>query len=731
MASASQTTSSVPAPMAAASPHPNTVRTSTPLVSSQPQAPSTSAPAQPQNFPPLASTISKTTGQEPTPLVGPSTTVVGDTLFVFGGRILSRTNPRLTNDMYALDLVTRVWTKLETRGTIPPPRYFHSVCSLGDTKLVCFGGMSPGNSVPQQDTPTPPPTAAPQPPQGLDGQSEVMVMADIHMFDIPSRTWEFIPVMNSPEGRYAHCATIVPSVSAYAGTSSGAPSTTEEANLHGGAELVIVGGQDSANHYIEEINVFNLRSKQWTSKTPLGKCCGAYRSVVAPLGRHLAASKVGAGIEPDEDMAALPTVEEGAPDEHFGGMLIYSNYNFLDVKLELQIRFPNGQLIERPMHGQFSPPGLRFPNGAVLANHFVVSGTFLTSSKQEYALWALNLRTLEWSRVDAGSVFSQGSWNRGILWPRRNAFLILGNKSRSLVEDYNHRRINFSHICMVELEAFGLYENPRRTEHPAMQKWFPTQAQELGLMLLSMREMSDMEFLAIGGERIPVNSRVVAKRWGPYFLELLNASNPSPPPPMAQSNRAVSMATITPLTFSNTSTANPILAPPTTAQFNPLERPRTLFLPHTVQTINTLVKYLYTGSLPPVYSPDCSPQILCSLLQLARPYRIDGLLEVVVERLHQVLDKSNAAAVFNAAAMAAGGGAGVFSSAHSEPVDETLPDDCEHWKGTVSSVIGLQKRGLRGLMEGRRMRERGRSLGAANSVNVPNGAQGTFVANGI
>lgn len=30
----------------------------------------------------------------------------------------------------------------------------------------------------------------------------------------------------------------------------------------------------------------------------------------------------------------------------------------------------------------------------------------------------------------------------------------------------------------------------------------------------------------------------------------------------------------------------------------------------------------------------------------------------------------------------------------------------EVWNGTLSAVIGLQKRGLRGLMEGRRMRER-------------------------
>ena len=38
-------------------------------------------------------------------------------------------------------------------------------------------------------------------------------------------------------------------------------------------------------------------------------------------------------------------------------------------------------------------------------------------------------------------------------------------------------------------------------------------------------------------------------------------------------------------------------------------------------------------------------------------------------------------------------------------------DGGEPWRGDISAVIGLQKRGLRGLMEGRRLRERGASVG--------------------
>jgi hypothetical protein len=266
-----------------------------------------------------------------------------------------------------------------------------------------------------------------------------------------------------------------------------------------------------------------------------------------------------------------------------------------------------------------------------------------------------------------------------------------------------------------------------------------------------------------------------------------------------------------------------------------------LYLPHTILTVQVLVQYLYTSALPPPGSSLCTPQILCSLLQLARPYQIDGLLEATVERLHQVLDGRNAAAVFNAAAMAAGGGRGTgftgglggtlealngaqstrngtipgmseagtnsqqsvllasdssdtehggmtapsasssandltnptrglpalridtnlsqprshqrgrrdstsnpstatsassasFSQSDSEFVsdsesrsasrahhrrdtDAELRPQREIWTGDLSSVIGLQKRGLRGLMEGRRIRER--------SAKPPSGGSGT------
>jgi galactose oxidase-like protein len=771
--------------------------------------------------------VHRTTGREPKPLVGATTTIIGDKLFVFGGRRISRAKTQLTSDLYELDLIRRHWTRVECKGDIPPPRYFHSVCALGDTKLVCYGGMSQsslanGNSNTNQDQ---------------NAQNAMDVMSDIHIFDIPTSTWMKVNSTNSPQGRYAHCATILPSSAVFSSPKATLsaiqhnPSSAETPNQgrlgvsldgSGGAEMVIVGGQDSTNHYIEQISVFNLRSLTWTSTSPLGRQCGAYRSVTAPLSASLA-SQIGMGIPPDNDKS-----ENKVPD---GGsaMLIYSNYNFLDVKLELQIHLPDGTLVEKPMHGDNSPPGLRFPNGGVLDRHFVVSGTFLTSYKQEYALWALDLRTLMWSRIDIGSsTFSQGSWNRGILWRRRNAFVILGNRKRSLVEDYNHRRVNFSNMCVVEMEAFGLYDNPRRlspmsgyssasspipmltsadsnpplasrfdaTDRFASGRELSRAAEDLGRMALSCPELADMDFLAINGERIPVNSRIISRRWGPFFTTVLREAvvgaeggdTATLRPSILSSAQGSRNSSVT-ITTSIKSGGNESLGTTTTYvgsenppenTINPADRPRTLFLPHTPLTIHALLHFLYTSSLPLPSSPLCTPQILCSLLQIARPYKIDGLLEAVVERLHVVLDNRNTAAIFNAAAMAAGGGdsteyvedadraalqaarrrvaraarpespllgedgpskqdgtsqpkpageAGPSTpnpneSARDEPESpngsaaEVSEDDGERrrdgerqpeeiWSGSFSAVVGLQKRGLRGLMEGRRIREMG------------------------
>jgi len=771
----------------------------------------------------LVCNVHHTTGTEPPSLVGASTTISGDKLYVFGGRQLSRRRPQLTRHLYELDLVQRHWTKVETRGNAPAPRYFHSTCALGDTKLVCYGGMAQTRSHSRQES------EAFRRGETQRGEPEITVMSDVHFYDIPSRTWTAVPVAEAPQGRYAHCATILPSSAVF--TSATAPLSAIHHNPassipnqgsigvaidgRGGAEMIVVGGQDNTSQYIEQVSVFNLRSLKWTTVSKFPGQYGAYRTLVAPLA-GLRASQIGRRAD-RKTMQEHDNLQDEDTADTDPAVLIYSNYNFLNVELKLQVRLSDGTVIEKPMRGSYSPPGLRFPGGGVVDNHFVVGGIFITSTKQEHSLWALDLRSLTWSRIDTGSnSFTSGSWNRGILWNRRNAFVILGDRTRTLADDYNQRRTNFADMCIVELEAFGLYNNPwtcppnsefvsasspvrpERSRLARSIREYTDSAKDLGRMTLGIREVSNMELLAFGGERIPVNAYVIAQRWGPYFNRLLQESidtqerrdseNGTLSLNLANYTSRNSSITITPsvmTSLSNTTTAvsrhdstrkgsqtgtattinsmkqqDPLYVTPTT-------RPRLLYLPHTDLTIRALVHYLYTSALPPTDSILCTPQILCSLLQLARPYQINGLLEATVERLHQVLDGRNTAAIFNAAAMAAGGGDGVafvgdekrtersaaattrgtlgsgpdgsgekhlpnnrgrngrqgaaangnsendgLSSGHASSSSmsgtESSEDGQEQiWKGGWSAVVGLQKRGLRGLMEGRRLRERG------------------------
>ena len=55
----------------------------------------------------------------------------------------------------------------------------------------------------------------------------------------------------------------------------------------------------------------------------------------------------------------------------------------------------------------------------------------------------------------------------------------------------------------------------------------------------------------------------------------------------------------------------------------------------------------------------------------------------------------------------------------------------EVWVGGVSCVVGLQKRGLRGLMEGRRARERGQTVSKGGASGINGAVNGNDVGLGI
>ncbi|CAG8589286.1 160_t:CDS:2, partial [Paraglomus occultum] len=584
-----------------------------------------------QSIADLTASTRITTGDIPPPLVGASMTVIGTKLYLFAGRLVS--SRKMTNDLYILDLETFIWTKIvDNSETLPNGRYFHSA-NIHKKSIVFFGGMG----------------------YARNGGEELCVLDDVVIYNIETFTWhypEIKPSHSAPKPRYAHLAAIT-------------------AN-----KLLVIGGQDMSNHYIEEINVLDLDEMTWTISRSFDKHCGAYRSIAVSsrnhtelpvFGNDMAESvplspyssetasitstppayasprKMSAGtfnysgprrgqpanhiisrMQGIENSYCRLSYSTSVTDDNPNPVYIYSNYNFTDVKRELQVVAPpttsNFQIMDHStsMTGAFLPPGLRFPTGYILGHYLIISGTYLTNASQTFSVWALNLANLVWTRIDTGSTFTHGSWNRGVLCEVTNKYIVLGNRDRALVEDYNHRQTNFDHVAIIDLEAFGVYQPPPATMSPS--------AQELGLALISEPNMADYEIVTIDGYRIPVNSMMLSARW-PHFRALAEA----------QANRVPEVK------YDSVSKKGEEEATITMYNYRALEFPE----PYAVAI--AFIQYLYTDNLLTLQQHQ--PAILAQLLLLADMYDLERLRQLASHALHQNLNMSTAALIYETAAL--------------------------------------------------------------------------------
>jgi hypothetical protein len=458
----------------------------------------------------------------------------------------------MVNDMYELNLLSLQWTKISGTSTdepenvkasssssalaeqaLPQARYFHS-CNLWNHKLVIFGGMG-----------------------YVDGSdTDLGVLDEVVVFDLSTKTWDlnFTAATTTsaqaslmPQARYAHLS-----------------SATADA-------LVIIGGQDMSNRYVEEINVFDLQSRRWTTRQAYDKQRGSYRSLaVEPLGmveecnpmsdsESETSSKDINTSDASQDrphpllsatnICMLPVSSN--PIEANGKakpspIYVYTNYNFTDVRREMEvIRLPSGSQHQSSvdiedtsdsMTGSSLPPGLRFPTGAVLGVHLLISGTYLANTSQTFALWALHLPTMTWTRLDVGPLLSTGSWNRGILWHSQNRKIIFGHRDRELVADYNHRQTNWNHVLTIELEAWGITQPPKKeVSLPSIRLGLEKLASstigsysaalasglgkiddETGDPLLCFGGRGDFEIICSDGMRLGCDRIILERRW-PWF----------------------------------------------------------------------------------------------------------------------------------------------------------------------------------------------------------------------
>ncbi|KAG7088298.1 hypothetical protein E1B28_012308 [Marasmius oreades] len=568
----------------------------------------------------LTTSCRKTSGEVPAKLVGASTTVVGSKMYVFGGRLVSER--KMISDVYVFDLESFVWEKIQPfpEDDIPRPRYFHSA-DAWNNQLIIFGGMSN-----QPDSHNP---------------DELCVLNDVRFFDLSTRHWippsQFpTPVSETfvPRARYAHLSSVTAD------------------------RLFIIGGQDFFNTWLDDICVYDLLGKTWVQRRDYPRHCGTYRSVAVASNLCVRrahdekrdSSNLGApgtrfrdtdtptqlDFTSTDSLVHLPY--STAPTEDYpSNIYLYSNYNFTDVKRELEVFSPlpdtdfTIQDRSAAMTGSSFPPGLRFPTGAILGTNLIIAGTYLAHTNQSFSIWVLDLLTMTWSRIETGKAVDGGSWFRGCLWADANKFLIFGNRNGHLVDDYNRRLLSWEHVAVVDLEAFGIYQPPPLKRSIDMQ--------ELGLAALEEGVLADFELICDDGRRISCSRKILEDRW-PWFKDQMRKF------------LLLAMDTSAQLPTSPMHVDNPILPGATSSNEqrpDPRMTPRTLHLSEPYAITLALVRYFYTLAL--LTPLQLAPAVLSQLLVLATNYRIPHLELLVKHAMHRALSNSTSVGVYEIATL--------------------------------------------------------------------------------
>jgi hypothetical protein len=282
------------------------------------------------------------------------------------------------------------------------------------------------------------------------------------------------------------------------------------------------------------------------------------------------------------------------------------------------------------MTGSSLPPGLRFPTGVVLGHYLILTGTYLAHSFQTYSVWALDLTTNIWHRIEPGAPLLAGSWFRSALYAEGNKLLVFGDRHGSLVEDYNRRLLCWEDVATIDLEAFGFYQPPPRA--------LSVPAQELGLAALEEGTLADFELVCDDGRRVGVGRRLLEERW-PWFA--------------TRRRRFVEEAGRAATEVGSTGAPLPTTATPAGAaddeRTDPRLTPRALYLTEPYAVVLALAQYVYTRALcTPLQH---APAVLSQLLMLASLYELKELQALCVHAMHRSLSKSTSVGVYEVATL--------------------------------------------------------------------------------
>ncbi|KAJ1902070.1 hypothetical protein LPJ66_000319 [Kickxella alabastrina] len=639
----------------------------------------------------------KCTGDVPPALVGSSVTYLDGQAYVFGGRALH--SGKLSNDMYMCDLRSFLWRRIDVADeptipaedsdsaatlqcALPAPRFFHSVTAFKHY-LVVFGGMgldSDAEGSVGTSNSAPLGTAAgaaahtagiqdDRHQQSFQMRTTKTLLGDVAVFDTIDECWVAlraledagptdakpaaeVPTNIPPSPRYAHLATLF------------------------GSQLMVVGGQDLEEQYVEELNVFDLRVGRWIQRMPFPRAVGLYRSFIA----------------------SVPAT---------GTTLLYSNYSFASVKRALYSLSAPPECALKEMSEQLSgePPGLRFPRGHLVdAQTVLMTGTLIsTEGHSELSLWVLDSQALRWQSINCGSKFRAGSWNQSVVDPRTNTLVLFGDSRRDLTYDYQRRRLNYGEIRTVDLRALGYL----RTRPPTLQQQQqpaidalafaaltnlqapvisrPPFAEsssaetsiELGLQFLFFSQYGDAEVIAADGSRAAmVNSGILRARW-PAQAQLWLVSETVQSPAQFSVNPAKSAAAASDENkrAGSRSTHRPessLISGDYTLEGNGVLNgftagPKKFFIDGSRESICVLLFYLYTGRIDPQArlglnstaseQPGASTaaddlanaSVLGELLVIARKYALHKLALQTVSLLRYKVTETTAPIIYEAA----------------------------------------------------------------------------------
>ncbi|KAJ9061785.1 hypothetical protein DSO57_1017195 [Entomophthora muscae] len=265
----------------------------------------------------------------------------------------------------------------------------------------------------------------------------------------------------------------------------------------------------------------------------------------------------------------------------------------------------------------------------------VISGTYISNNVQSYCLWSLNLEDKSWSRIDTGSSFARGSWNRGVLHPTNNQFLVFGHREREIVSDYNQRRINFNHVSFVNLEAFNIYRRASTCKAAS--------SIDLGLMMMYEPRFSNFSFLTNDDFRIHINSGFLRSRWANFDAFLYGGQD---------------------------------------VLHMPHLKTNTLVLQEAYPVVQAFVRFLYTNSVEFITDLD----LLGKLLVFSRNYAVHNLSDLVAAEMHAILNIHVAPQIYQVSSQAQRDGLKLRSLSVMIHERQALLDNEAFWK-TYPAVL--------------------------------------------